>query len=236
MSGPWPAQAIVVGGAGFIGSHFVDHLLGRPETARVTVYDNFSSGRDWHLAGHAGDARLRVVRADAKDRERLTEVMAGHELVIHLASNPDIARAMVEPAIDFDEGVLLTHHVIEAMRRLRRVPRDNGIVSITVGAWEGRQIAEVPFLGGYLQVATGAFTLAHQTGAPLLPVFAVLNRDTGTFRVLIEPALQLGAGLDRGDAIELAMVDYAGRLEPYVRRYPDQWRGWSEWHAYDSPG
>ena len=43
--------------------------------------------------------------------------MAGSETVIHLASNPDIARAVTEPAIDFDAGTLLTHHVVEAMRR-----------------------------------------------------------------------------------------------------------------------
>ena len=38
------------------------------------------------------------------------------DTVIHLASNPDIARAATEPAIDFDAGTLLTHHVVEAMR------------------------------------------------------------------------------------------------------------------------
>ena len=43
--------------------------------------------------------------------------MAGHDVVVHLASNPDIARAMTDPAVDFDEGTLLTHHVVEAMRR-----------------------------------------------------------------------------------------------------------------------
>src|SRR5215217_1738348 len=43
--------------------------------------------------------------------------MAGHHLVVHLASNPDIAAAMVDPRIDFDEGTLLTHHVVEAARR-----------------------------------------------------------------------------------------------------------------------
>ncbi len=39
----------LTGGAGFIGSHFVDRLLGDHATRRVTVYDNFSSGRAWHL-------------------------------------------------------------------------------------------------------------------------------------------------------------------------------------------
>ena len=43
--------------------------------------------------------------------------MAAHDVVIHLASNPDIAGAMTEPAIDFHEGTLLTHNVVEAMRR-----------------------------------------------------------------------------------------------------------------------
>jgi UDP-glucose 4-epimerase len=107
----------LVGGAGFIGSHFVDRLLSETETELVTVYDNFTSGRDWHLVHHVGDERLVVVRDDAKNLEALTGAMAGHDVVIHLASNPDIARAMADPAVDFDEGTLLTHHVVEAIRQ-----------------------------------------------------------------------------------------------------------------------
>ncbi len=108
------SRYFIVGGAGFIGSHFVDRLLAGGD--EVTVYDNFSSGREWHLEQHAGDERLAIVRGDVKELGALTEAMAGHEVVIHLASNPDIARAATEPAIDFDEGTLLTHHVVEAMR------------------------------------------------------------------------------------------------------------------------
>ena len=84
---------------------------------RVTVFDNFSSGRWWHLEDHRDDPRLDVVEADVKDLDALTSAMAGHDLVIHLASNPDIAAAMADPTIDFYEGTLLTHHVAEAVRR-----------------------------------------------------------------------------------------------------------------------
>jgi UDP-glucose 4-epimerase len=42
--------------------------------------------------------------------------MAGHEVIIHLASNPNIAAAATTPAIDFDQGTLLTHCVAEAAR------------------------------------------------------------------------------------------------------------------------
>jgi UDP-glucose 4-epimerase len=109
------SRYFIVGGAGFLGSHFTDWLL-EDDAAEVTIFDNFSSGREWHLESHADDGRLRVVRGDVKELDALTEAMRGHEVVIHLASNPDIARAATEPAIDFDEGTLLTHHVVEAMR------------------------------------------------------------------------------------------------------------------------
>ncbi len=109
---------LVVGGAGFIGSHFVDHLLANPGLAhRVTIYDNFSSGRSWHYEQHFSDKRLAVVHADAADLPRLSAAMAGHDVIIHLASNPDIARAATEPEIDFYQGTLLTNNVVEAMRR-----------------------------------------------------------------------------------------------------------------------
>lgn len=112
-----PRRICVVGGAGFIGGHVVDRLLSDAATERVTVYDNFSSGREWHLAPHAEDERLVIVRADVVDLERLVAAAAGHDAIIHLASNPDIAAAVTNPAIDFDQGTRLTHHVAEAARR-----------------------------------------------------------------------------------------------------------------------
>jgi UDP-glucose 4-epimerase len=45
-------RVLVVGGAGFIGSHFIDRLLTDPETSQITIFDNFSSGRPWHYAHH----------------------------------------------------------------------------------------------------------------------------------------------------------------------------------------
>lgn len=112
-----PRRVCVVGGAGFIGGHAVDRLLSDPATERVTVYDNFTSGREWHLAPHADDGRLSVVRGDVVDLEHLVTAFAGHDAAIHLASNPDIAAAVTHPAIDFDQGTRLTHHVAEAARR-----------------------------------------------------------------------------------------------------------------------
>ncbi|MBV9836110.1 MAG: NAD-dependent epimerase/dehydratase family protein [Alphaproteobacteria bacterium] len=110
------ASFIVVGGAGFIGSHFVDRLLRDKATSKVTIYDNFSSGRHWHFEKHRADNRFAVVEGDVKDLATLTAAMQGHQTAIHLASNPDIAKAVSQPDIDFYEGTLLTQQVLEAMR------------------------------------------------------------------------------------------------------------------------
>jgi UDP-glucose 4-epimerase len=107
---------IVIGGAGFIGSHLVRRLLDGDHNAGVTVFDNFSSGQEWHLEPVAGDPRLRIVRGDVKDLDALTEAARGHATAFLLASNPDIARAVAEPAIDFWEGTYLVQNTLEACR------------------------------------------------------------------------------------------------------------------------
>lgn len=112
-----PRRYFISGGAGFIGSHFTDRLLSDDSVLAVSLYDNFSSGREWHYEHHQNDSRLRVIRGDVKDLDRLTSALEGHDIVIHLASNPDIARAATEPEIDFREGTLLTNNVVESMRR-----------------------------------------------------------------------------------------------------------------------
>jgi UDP-glucose 4-epimerase len=112
------SRYFVAGGAGFIGSHMVRKLLERPE-AHVLVYDNFSSGRAWHLPD---DPRLAIAREDLKDLNTLTTAIAGSDAVFHFASNPDIAKAATQPDIDFWEGTFLTQNLLEAMR-MAGVPR-----------------------------------------------------------------------------------------------------------------
>jgi UDP-glucose 4-epimerase len=112
----------VVGGAGFIGGHFVDHLLESSDVLGVTIFDNFSSGREWHVDRHVNNPRFTIVRGEVADTPALAAAMAGHDVVLHLASNPDIAAAMTNPDIDFVEGTALTRSVVEAMRQAG-VPR-----------------------------------------------------------------------------------------------------------------
>jgi len=112
-----PSDFYITGGAGFIGSSTAAALLARPGTRRITVIDNFSSGREWHVAECAKDSRFRLVRGDLHDLPLVLDTMAGHDTVFHFASNPDIAKAATDPDIDFRQGTELTRNVVEAARR-----------------------------------------------------------------------------------------------------------------------
>jgi UDP-glucose 4-epimerase len=110
-------KAFVTGGAGFIGSHLVSRLLKSGRADQVVVYDNFTSGQRSYLQVLMSDRRLAVIEADLKNAGRVREAMVGCDTIFHLAANPDIAKAITQPDIDFWEGTYLTQNVLEAMRQ-----------------------------------------------------------------------------------------------------------------------
>ncbi len=107
----------ILGGAGFIGSHLVKTLLTTAKDCNITIYDNLSSGKMWHLEEIHSDKRLSIIHGDIKDIDALTSAMKGMDIVYHFASNPDISKAATQPDIDFWEGTYLTNNVLEAMRK-----------------------------------------------------------------------------------------------------------------------
>ncbi len=186
----------IVGGAGFIGSHFVDQLLGTAGAASaVTIYDNFSSGRSWHYEQHLQDARLKIIHAEAADLPRLTSAMAGHDVVIHLASNPDIARAATEPEIDFYQGTLLTNNVVEAMRR-------SGVGRLLYASGSGvyGELGEVPVRendGSFQPVSTyGASKLAGEALIASYCAMFGLRACAFRFANVVGPRQTHGVGFD----------------------------------------
>ena len=106
-------KSVVTGGAGFIGSHLVDHLLGLGH--EVVVVDNFCTGRDANLAHVAG--RIAVVRADVADLETIAPAFAGASYVFHLAGLADIVPSIERPMDYFHANAEGTASVMEAARR-----------------------------------------------------------------------------------------------------------------------
>jgi UDP-glucose 4-epimerase len=107
-------RSFIIGGAGFIGSHLVDELVGR---GPVTIYDNLSVGKREFVARHLSSGQATLVEKDALDLEALTQAMAGHDVVFHLAANPEARWGLERTRLDLEQGTIATYNVVEAMRR-----------------------------------------------------------------------------------------------------------------------
>lgn len=211
---------MIVGGAGFLGSHFTDYLLADQSVKAVTLYDNFSSGREWHYEHHLGDARLRVIRGDVDEMDQLAAAMSGHDIVIHLASNPDIARAATEPEIDFYQGTVLTNNVVEAMRRTgaRRVLYASGSgVYGELGEMEARED-----YGPLLPVST--YGASKLSGEALINSYCFMFDLSGCafrFANVVGPRQTHGVGFDFvrrlvADPSRLAILGDGSQSKSYI--------------------
>jgi UDP-glucose 4-epimerase len=105
--------ALVTGGAGFIGSHLVDHLLALG--CEVRVIDDLSDGLSENLA-EAGN-RITFREGSITDAGLLDELMPGCDVVFHLGANASVPRSSDDPAYDFERNMAGTFSVLEAMRR-----------------------------------------------------------------------------------------------------------------------
>ena len=103
----------VTGGAGFIGSHLVDKLILEED---VTVYDNLSSGRIEFIAHHFGNPNFEFIQKDLLDLEDLKEAIKNHDVIFHLAANPDARLGIDDTSLDLKQETLATYNVLEAMR------------------------------------------------------------------------------------------------------------------------
>jgi UDP-glucose 4-epimerase len=105
-------RILVTGGAGFIGSHLVDKLAA--EGHQIRVIDNLSSGRLENLA-HRRD--VEVIIGDLKTPQDVQKAVRGVDTVFHFAANPEVRVSTTNPDIHFNENVVATFNLLEAMRK-----------------------------------------------------------------------------------------------------------------------
>jgi UDP-glucose 4-epimerase len=106
--------ALVTGGAGFIGSHLVERLLG--DGHHVRVIDNFSTGRPLNLAHLGKSPRLTVHEADIADLRLIAPWFKGVDWVFHMAALADIVPSIQQPLAYHHSNVDGTVSVLEAAR------------------------------------------------------------------------------------------------------------------------
>lgn len=104
---------LVVGGAGYVGSHVVNLLL---EKGPVVVYDNLSTG-------HRGsvDERAIFIEGDLSDQKRLTQIFTLFPVqsVVHFAASDSVKEAMGNPEYYYENNVGGTLALLKVMRACR---------------------------------------------------------------------------------------------------------------------
>ena len=106
-------KCFVTGGAGFIGSHLVDKLI--TQGHEVTVFDDLSSGKKEFISHHYDNEHFLFIKADLINKNRVEKEIKGHDVVFHIAANPDVRSGADDPSIA-EKDIKTTYNLLDAMR------------------------------------------------------------------------------------------------------------------------
>ena len=134
-------RIVVTGGAGFIGSNFVRHVLRHHAVDEVVVLDKLTyAGNLANLADVAADTRYSFVRGDICDTQVVAETLPGADAVVNFAAETHVDRSISGPQDFISTDVLGTHVLLEAVRehgiaRYLQISTDEVYGSIDTGSF-----------------------------------------------------------------------------------------------------
>ena len=110
-------KILVTGGAGFIGSNFVRHLLDRQPSAHVVNLDALTyAGNLENLADLEGHPRYEFVHGSITDSDLVSDLVAGVDAVLNFAAESHVDRSLVSATPFVDTNVVGTQVLLSAAR------------------------------------------------------------------------------------------------------------------------
>ena len=127
MSQPWEEEStlkfdlnlLVTGGAGFIGSNLIHHIIDRPEVRRLVNLDCLTyAGHLENLERVAHHPKYTFAKTDLRDKAAVLEVVEKHQIthVLHLAAESHVDRSITGPGDFIQTNVVGTFNLLEACR------------------------------------------------------------------------------------------------------------------------
>jgi dTDP-glucose 4,6-dehydratase len=111
---------MITGGAGFIGSNFVIHLLNKHPNYNILVYDKLTyAGNLDNLLDVSEDPRYSFVRADICDADAVAKAIEEHEIdtIVNFAAETHVDRSILDPDAFIQTGVYGTYVLLETARK-----------------------------------------------------------------------------------------------------------------------
>jgi dTDP-glucose 4,6-dehydratase len=139
---------VVTGGCGFIGSNYVRGLLSDQwgsNVEQVTVIDSLTyAGNLANLDPVKSDPRLTFVREDIVNQNEITQILQGHDIVVHFAAESHVDRSISGSAEFIRTNVLGTHSMLQSslnagIKQFLHVSTDEVYGSISEGTWDEQE-------------------------------------------------------------------------------------------------
>jgi dTDP-glucose 4,6-dehydratase len=143
-----PMKYVVTGGCGFIGSNYVRGLLSNrwgDNVSQVTVVDSLTyAGNLANLEPVIADPRLTFVREDIVNQKEISQILEGHDVVVHFAAESHVDRSISGSAEFIRTNVLGTHSMLQAslnagITQFLHVSTDEVYGSISEGSWDEQE-------------------------------------------------------------------------------------------------
>lgn len=116
------------------------------------------------------------------------------------------------------DSLIFTRTLLDRLKR-------NTILCSAGDGKVGQKLIPLKFLGRTDLFPTGMVSLAKISGAPVLPMFCIRDRN-GQISLIIERPIHIETDAERERGLETSVTQYVSILESYIRRYPEQYRNW----------
>ena len=120
-------NVLVTGGAGFIGSNFVHHMLKNHDYNIINIDALTYAGNLDNLTDVENDPRYTFIKADIRDREALTDIFEKYDIdtVVNFAAESHVDRSITEPEIFLTTNVIGTQTLLDVAKRFWKVDPDD---------------------------------------------------------------------------------------------------------------
>lgn len=133
---------LVTGGAGFIGSHFIEYMINHDEAInkRFIVLDNLTYAGDVENLRHAiSNSNVKFIHGDVRNSQLVEDLVSKCENIIHFAAETHVSRSLADSKIFVETDVMGTHSVLAAISKYSK--RIRSFVHVSTSEVYGTDLA-----------------------------------------------------------------------------------------------